>query len=140
MKVKKILIPVLSVVLCLSIALGIILPILVGISPVANADEMYTVRIEAENAYWNGYQITTNNSVASNTTVIANAARKRSNAFVVFMSYFTFLNLDISSLVPGLFQTICVLVRRRMSQSTVRASEVSSGLGEISRCPALVTV
>ncbi|MDO4186765.1 MAG: hypothetical protein Q4D30_09850 [Bacteroidales bacterium] len=50
------------------------------------------------------------------------------------------MNLDISSLVPGLFQIIWVLVRRRMSQSTVRASEVSSGLGDISRCPALVTV
>lgn len=54
--------------------------------------------------------------------------------------HLTFLNLDISSLVPGLFQIIWVLVRRRMSQSTVRATEVSSDLGEICRCPASVTV
>ncbi len=54
--------------------------------------------------------------------------------------HFTFLNLDISSLVPGLFQIICVLDRQRMSQSMVRTLEWSSGLGEICRCPALETV
>ena len=74
MKAKKILISALSIVLCLSIALGIILPLLANISPVANADEIHTVRIEAEDAYWNGYQVTKSSSAAANTTVVGNAA------------------------------------------------------------------
>ena len=74
MKTKKFLISALSVLLCLTIALGIILPVLVSMSPVANAKERYTVRIEAENAYWNGYQVTKSSSVLASATVVANAA------------------------------------------------------------------
>lgn len=74
MKTKKILTTTLSIVLCIGIVLGILLPVLLSISPVAQADETYTVRIEAENAYWNGYQVTKNSTTSPYPTVIANAA------------------------------------------------------------------
>lgn len=74
MKIKKALIATVSVALCLSIILGIALPMLLGLSPAVQADAIHTVRIEAENAYWNGYQVTKTSTVAANATVIGNAA------------------------------------------------------------------
>lgn len=76
MKIKK----VLSAVLCLSILLGVAVPILMGIAPAAHADEIYTVRIEAENAYWNGYQAVKTSTTGPNPTVIANAANTHTYA------------------------------------------------------------
>lgn len=74
MKTKKILIAAISTVLSLSIVLGIVLPLLPAIAPVAHADELHTVRIEAENAIWNGYQVVKTGTVSPNPTVIGNAA------------------------------------------------------------------
>lgn len=71
MKGKKMLSVVLAAVLCLSIVLGVVMPQLLWI---VRAKETQTVRIEAENAYWNGYQLVKKSSTNPNAMVVGNAA------------------------------------------------------------------
>lgn len=74
MKNKKVLSATISVVLSLCIIMSIVLPLLLAAAPVAHADEKHVVRIEAEHAYWNGYQTTKTSTTTPYPTVIGDAA------------------------------------------------------------------
>ena len=72
MKTRRILCTALTIVLCVAIALSVILPLLMGPAPAAS--EVYTIRIEAEDAYWNGYQAVKTSGTSPNPTVVGNMA------------------------------------------------------------------
>lgn len=80
MKKKKLLSIILSAVLCLSICLTTVLPLFPGAPSMTTYAASQTVRIEAENAYWNGYQNIKSSTTSPNPTVIGDAASSHTYA------------------------------------------------------------